>query len=47
MDSPESHKFYLWEEYQALEASSEERFEYHDGIIVAMAGATIRHNKII
>jgi Uma2 family endonuclease len=38
---------YSWEAYLTLEAESEERYEYHDGEIVAMAGATNRHNKII
>lgn len=36
-----------WEEYLALEARSEERYEYHDGEIVAMAGASNQHNEII
>lgn len=35
-----------WEHYLRLEAESELRFEYHDGQIVAMAGASNRHNEI-
>lgn len=47
MEYPIANHHYSWEEYQELEATSEERFEYHDGIIVAMAGATNRHNRIV
>ncbi len=36
-----------WEAYLALEADSEERYEYHDGEVIAMAGATNRHNRLI
>jgi Uma2 family endonuclease len=36
-----------WEAYLALEADSEERYEYHDGEVIAMAGATNRHNEIV
>ncbi|MDX2285857.1 MAG: Uma2 family endonuclease [Bacteroidia bacterium] len=36
-----------WEAYLELEAQSEERYEYHDGEIVAMSGATNRHNQMI
>lgn len=46
MAYPLSRRDYSWEEYLALEAQSEERYEYHDGEIVAMSGATNRHNKI-
>ena len=38
---------YAWAEYLKLEAESEERYEYHDGEIVAMAGATNRHNMLV
>ena len=38
---------YTWEQYLALEAQSEERYEYHNGRIVAMAGGSLRHNRII
>jgi Uma2 family endonuclease len=34
------------EEYLALEQSSEVRHEYIGGVLHAMAGATVRHNKI-
>lgn len=47
MEYPIANHQYTWEEYQELEANSEERFEYHDGIIVAMAGGTNRHNEIV
>ena len=42
-----SHRDHTWAEYLALEAASEERYEYHDGEIVAMAGASNLHNRII
>lgn len=49
MDKPsEKHnKRYSWETYQQLEESSQLRYEYHDGRIVAMAGANNAHNEII
>jgi len=34
------------EEYFALEASSQERYEYHDGRVVAMAGGSRKHGLI-
>lgn len=47
MTDPLPHHDASWEEYLALEAQSEERYEYHDGEIVAMSGATNRHGKIV
>ncbi len=38
---------YSWEEYLQFERDTEDRYEYHDGNIVAMAGASNRHNKIV
>jgi len=35
------------EQYLALERGSEEKHEYLDGDIVAMAGATVAHNDIV
>lgn len=43
---PQNVPPYSWEEYLDLEAHSEERYEYHDGEIVAMSGGTNRHNKL-
>lgn len=37
---------YSWTEYLALEAQGTERYEYHDGAVVAMSGGTNRHNKL-
>lgn len=37
---------YAPDEYLELEAESEERHEYIDGVIVEMAGGTPNHNKI-
>lgn len=34
------------DEYLAMERASEEKHEYYDGFIVAMSGATLRHNQI-
>jgi len=47
MSYPLPHHDHSWEEYLALEAQSEERYEYHDGEIVAMSGATNRHNNLV
>jgi Uma2 family endonuclease len=44
--SYEQQGSYTWEQYLALEAQSEERYEYHNGRIVAMSGASNRHNQI-
>ena len=37
---------YTLEEYLALEASAETRYEYFDGEVFDMAGATLNHNRI-
>jgi Uncharacterized protein conserved in cyanobacteria len=39
-------KFYSLEEYLALEATSEEKHEYYNGEIFAMAGGTFRHAQL-
>ena len=41
-----SDKQYTVEEYIELAENSQEKLEYHDGMIVAMAGATPPHNRI-
>ena len=46
MAQPDQHHHYTPEEYFALEAQSEERHEYFDGEIFAMAGGTKAHNLI-
>ena len=38
--------FHTWESYLEVEAAADLRYEYHDGTIVSMAGATNRHNEI-
>ena len=43
---PKKKKF-TPEEYSALEEKAECRSEYDDGIIVAMAGGTLNHARII
>ncbi|HJL14876.1 MAG TPA: Uma2 family endonuclease [Sandaracinaceae bacterium LLY-WYZ-13_1] len=35
------------DEYLALEAASETKHEYLHGVVVAMAGASPRHNQIV
>ncbi len=35
-----------YEDYLALEAESDVKYEYHDGFIVAMAGGTPLHGKV-
>ncbi|TAE48463.1 MAG: Uma2 family endonuclease, partial [Bacteroidetes bacterium] len=37
---------YTWEAYLELEAQSDTRYEYHDGAIQGMAGASNRHNEV-
>lgn len=46
MAQPEIQRHYTSEEYFALEAHSEIRYEYFDGEIFAMAGGTKFHNLI-
>ena len=46
MGQPEQQRRYTPAEYFALEASSEERHEYFDGEVFAMAGGTKSHNLI-
>lgn len=47
MDYPfPSASFYTWESYLELESRADTRYEYHDGAIVNMAGASNRHNEI-
>ncbi len=36
-----------YQDYLALEAQSDIRYEYHDGFILAMAGGTLEHGQII
>ncbi len=39
-------KNYTYEEYLALEDISDERYEYYNGEVIAMAGTTKSHNRI-
>ena len=47
MASQPQDDFVTPEEYLALEERAERRSEYHDGIIVAMAGASEEHNLLV
>lgn len=40
-------RFYTFEEYLALEEQAEYKSEYRQGQIVAMAGASLAHNRIV
>ncbi len=40
-------KFYTPEEYLALEESTEYKSEYYKGVIYAMAGGSLSHNRIV
>ncbi|WP_020569648.1 Uma2 family endonuclease [Neolewinella persica] len=42
-----SEERYTIEEYIRLSENSQEKLEYHDGLIVAMAGASPAHNRIV
>lgn len=42
----QKEKIYTVEEYLALEATSEQKLEFHNGKIIQMAGGTIPHNTI-
>jgi Uma2 family endonuclease len=42
----EAKRYYTIEEYLELEALAEGRSEYHNGLIVAMAGGTKNHNLL-
>ncbi len=33
-------------EYLALDAASDCKYEYHDGIAISMAGGTLKHGKL-
>lgn len=47
MGQPDLKKYYSVEEYFELEQNSEERHEYYNGEIFAMAGATLNHNRLV
>ncbi len=47
MGQPDKKKYYSVEEYFELENNSEERHEYYNGEIFAMAGAILNHNRLI
>ncbi len=46
MLSQKEKHFYTLEEYLVLEKKAEYKSEYHQGKIVAMAGASLEHNRI-
>ncbi|GBO52628.1 hypothetical protein APA_297 [Pseudanabaena sp. lw0831] len=37
---------YSLDEYRAIADTSEEKWEYHDGEIIAMSGGTVKHSRI-
>jgi Uma2 family endonuclease len=47
MGQADLKKKYSVEEYFELEAISEERHEFYNGEIFAMAGATLNHNRLV
>jgi Uma2 family endonuclease len=47
MGQADTKKYYSVEEYFELEQNSEERHEYYNGEIFAMAGATLNHNRLV
>ncbi len=47
MLSQKEKHFYTPEEYLVLEKKAESKSEYHQGKIVAMAGASLEHNRIV
>lgn len=47
MGQPDLKKYYSVEEYFELEQNSEERHEYYNGEVFAMAGATLNHNRLV
>jgi Uma2 family endonuclease len=47
MSAVPAPKFYSIEEYLLLEEEAEEKHEYYQGEIFAMAGATIPHNQVV
>jgi Uma2 family endonuclease len=47
MLAQESHFFYTVEEYLAFEETAEYKSEYRQGEIIAMAGASLAHNRIV
>ena len=46
MQTKTEKRYYTREEYLTLEETAEEKSEYHDGEIIAIAGGTTNHNKI-
>ena len=46
MDSARSSTYLSLEEYQRLEEETDQRYEYHDGKVFAMAGGDPKHNVI-
>ncbi len=46
MEQLQSNTFLTLEEYQQLEEQTDQRYEYHDGEVFAMAGGEPKHNAI-
>ena len=47
MSAVPAPKFFSIDEYLSLEEQAEERHEYYNGAIFAMAGGTISHNQVV
>jgi Uma2 family endonuclease len=47
MQLQEKKQHYTFTEYETLEQETGERFLYYHGEVFAMAGTTLRHNKIV
>jgi len=47
MGQADLKKYYSVEEYFELEQNSEQRHEFYNGEIFAMAGATLNHNRLV
>jgi Uma2 family endonuclease len=47
MQLQEKKQHYTFTEYETLEQETGERFLYYYGEVFAMAGTTLRHNRIV
>lgn len=47
MGQADLKKYYSVEEYFELEQNSEQRHEFYNGEVFAMAGATLNHNRLV
>jgi Uma2 family endonuclease len=45
--APSPRRLYSVEEYFRMEAATDERLEYYDGVIVAMSGGSVNHIRVV